>query len=653
MEKLLQRDPQINVSKLPPYQPKNGEVYLYDIRVNKKDWVADGYKWTNKGYNRWDRKSHFIDKNRFHINGKYKCSTGFQRICYKLRTDNGSGDYALVQYLGDPSLYVPEKHGNSRSEEPYTTMMPSMRATESAKRKAKYSALARQQRKVESEINREVNREINREINQEIPDGVMEMTQPQIVKRTIVPVTKFEKLNINNMITAYSMNHDLGTFFVFHLALLPQFFAVAACPKILKITNAILVKTLHVPVVFSLYTKATKYFYVTVLLCYHHLFSVDKQPIAVACILHERKLPNIANDVVEQFGKLLPQLTKCRCAFVLNHDNTQLPDGILEKHFPTISVVYCWNYLKEWFCADENRNYRTDLEQILTKDAHWEFLLKYENLRKLWSPQKIKDFDQFVKPKVEQIGRWYLKELNLCHADHGVVKLNHVLWQQTMNTLIEQKMELPHNILREFFQFQMSAKVSFPQASPSKHQVRTTPTEVNVSGSGEADEAMDADQLVHGTVLVATDLTDENVLQQSDVNEESICAAKHLLTMATEHIQETGDVALETNSGAEHGADVGVTPEQNIDQNGIVAMAVEQDIDQTGTATGQIIDQTSVVTGQDLDQNGMATEQDIDQIEQMEYITVPVTNASATTTFATEYVIINEAGESMMAEIVP
>jgi hypothetical protein len=104
------------ISTIPPIKPKAGELYVINGE-HQNDWACDGYKWVNKG--RYDLlnnnpivfvRCYNISR---HLNDN-KGSDDFKRCLYY--TQNSS--LKLVHYIGGETAYIPQPHGNDKSENP-------------------------------------------------------------------------------------------------------------------------------------------------------------------------------------------------------------------------------------------------------------------------------------------------------------------------------------------------------------------------------------------------------------------------------------------------------------------------------------------------------------------------------------------------------
>ena len=100
-----------------PFNISGGDIYVValDSLAMKKDVRVDKYMWVNNGRRRFPKKKPTMFKSFFKIKlVENQHSQSFQKHIYE-RLENGK--FAIIHYLGDPTIYTPLAHGNSKSKE--------------------------------------------------------------------------------------------------------------------------------------------------------------------------------------------------------------------------------------------------------------------------------------------------------------------------------------------------------------------------------------------------------------------------------------------------------------------------------------------------------------------------------------------------------
>ena len=110
--RVLTNKNEMRLSVKTPFQPSAGNVYLYNGLDDVNDFLADGYSWSKIISKTVAVSGSPILRETYYINmGKLR-NKGFQRHVFTLKS---SPSFALVQYVGDHSLFV--SLGNNRLAE--------------------------------------------------------------------------------------------------------------------------------------------------------------------------------------------------------------------------------------------------------------------------------------------------------------------------------------------------------------------------------------------------------------------------------------------------------------------------------------------------------------------------------------------------------
>ena len=437
---MLTRENKINVSSLPPYQPIGGEIYLYDTRLHKRDWTADGYKWNNRGTTKCVKSK--VKKVYSFINRREKRNSGFQRLAYMLY--DTEVNYVIVQYIGDKSFYIPEPHGNCKnSTVPFERTVPSR--IEQAKIELRSSTAHALYAKMSTELDADPN---DRRLT------IRDQRQLANLRRK---VTTSRKLSIDDMWDVYKMAQGAGTF-VKHILVFPHFFSVAGIDDILNMVNDLLSQNLDVPLVFSCDTTLISEYSFSILLCKHPAFTTNSV-IPVACVLHKQQFPLVFELFMSHLCQCVPQLKSAKCVFVLNRSE-KFTDG-LNAHCSEARIVYCWEQLRNLFArtrqSDQYRSYKRDINTLLKSNTYYEFMDTYQNLHGCWSRYKIKQFENVIKNAILNFSaKWVLEGLAIYDSKVGITKINCEMWSAIMKSLFDKNEVKPDTILGAFLELQES-----------------------------------------------------------------------------------------------------------------------------------------------------------------------------------------------------
>ena len=439
---ILKRELKVNVSTLPAYQPSGGEIYLYDTREYKRDWMADGYTWTNRGYCRSVKNK--LRRGNFFINTRKQMSGKFRRFAYM--ADTGDRDYVLVHYVGDKNAYIPSAHGNSKkTDKPFERILPSQIE------KAKKSLLSSSCRQVYEKMANEVD-------TSPIDDpNVKRLTLMK--KHTISNLHKnaqiHHKMELEDMCEVHKMANTEEKF-LRHIHIFPQFFCVAAIDEILQAINDVLTQVLDVPLLFFFDTTLVTNYKISILLCKHPAFV---QNIPVVAALHRENLQTTFDVLLFHICQNIPNLKTNRCVFILNRDGSM--NESLRQHCVGAHIVYCWDTLRNSFKATEKsdpyRHYKRDMNELLNSMSQWHFLQTYERLQVNWSCKKLKQFDATYKDSIMTFsGRWVIEGLGFSSKKEGVSRTSCFVWRRIFDQLSARDELKLTSLLGAFSEFQIS-----------------------------------------------------------------------------------------------------------------------------------------------------------------------------------------------------
>ena len=419
---VLTKKCKINVSTLPPYQPLGGQIFLFDTRY-ERIWIADGYRWDNRGNGcKAIEEASNVQKTLYHINSRKDKtrSSKFQRIAYTLT--KGSLDYTLVQYYGDETLYIPKPHGNSiHSNLPHTTALPSNRIKSYYKPK-------REKNEKRSLLTGIADETFDLST---MDDAAMEAEKQE-------PHHVVCTLNAENFTGVYGLGK-----LVQHLTLVPTFLAIAGLNEIIRHINGLVQVRGKTPIIFSFHTLSTSEYYISILLCHHREFS-SAEPVPVLSILHQKSMDELFSTILQQICLLMPNMKTNKFVLIVNHVDMKSMNNVLKNYCTEGRIVFCWNHLKEWFSKKEQHDlydgYKDDLHLVLNTGAYWEFLLKYENVRRNWDWKKITDFENVVKDCVKNYSaNWDMVDLDIFDEQQGIVQLKHSSWSDRLTNLFEDR----------------------------------------------------------------------------------------------------------------------------------------------------------------------------------------------------------------------
>ena len=97
------------ISSIPAFQPKAGEVYLYQSNDNSSvasDWSCDGYRWKSSGCRKLPRNKKYLCKRYYKVHTENN-STGSDRFVRHIYSLIDKPKIALIHYMGDESEFVP------------------------------------------------------------------------------------------------------------------------------------------------------------------------------------------------------------------------------------------------------------------------------------------------------------------------------------------------------------------------------------------------------------------------------------------------------------------------------------------------------------------------------------------------------------------
>ena len=163
-------------------------------------------------------------------------------------------------------------------------------------------------------------------------------------------------------------------------------------------------------------------FYVSPLIVKHMLFK-NNPSIPVAFLIHERKYQRH-----HKLSELVPSLRKCTAVLVTDREN-----GItnaIHKVLPGISIVLCWNHLRQdiryWIKkhggkSDEISVYAEHLNTLL--DCETEEIVQkiFSNHSTTWTSSYLEYFNREIKPSIiYHSGRWWLERFNIYNPFSGI-----------------------------------------------------------------------------------------------------------------------------------------------------------------------------------------------------------------------------------------
>ena len=462
---VLTRDKKENVSTLPAYLPDGGSIYLYDTRINKRDWMADGYSWTNNGRRKMPNIN--LQKGLFHVNRGITRSTKFRRHSYATMDDET--DYMLIHYIGDKTAYIPSKHGNSKNSDAiYQRVLPS--ALTKAKNKMINSTCKRGMKKLNTDSLNEI----------EDPDvrrlSTIDMARLKNIRYTCRRNTDY-KVSQDEIWKIFKLTEDENKF-VRHIDVYPHFFCIAGTNEILTMINDVLTQVLDVPLLFYFNTTASgMYYYSTLLICKHPAFP---QLVPVACVVHNATFHSIFDSVLFHICQLIPNLKVCVCVFVLKRD------GQMNDNFRSLCqaahIVYCWDQLRNAFKMsnkqDPYNHYKRDFNMLMRSNNQWEFLSNLERVRTHWSKAKSQQFEEKYKDAILQFAaRWVLADLRVLDQREGMSTKPHDVWRTIVEQLADKQECAPTVVLSAFSEFQSSiwqdinANVGMPDSLLQNEQI--------------------------------------------------------------------------------------------------------------------------------------------------------------------------------------
>ena len=168
-------------------------------------------------------------------------------------------------------------------------------------------------------------------------------------------------------------------------------------------------------------------FYVSPLTVKHMLFK-NNPSIPVAFLIHERKYQRHHELFFETLSELVPSLRKCTAVLVT--DREKGITNAIHKVLPGISIVLCWNHLKQdiryWIKkhggkSDEISIYAEHLNTLLNCETEEIFQKIFSNLSTTWTSSYLEYFNREIKPSIiNHSGRWVLERFNIYNPFSGI-----------------------------------------------------------------------------------------------------------------------------------------------------------------------------------------------------------------------------------------
>lgn len=323
------------ISNVPPIKPAGGESYIIECPTSQ-DWACDQYQWVHKGKTtiKSTNGSEMI-KNHFHIRmpgvkeGKGRSrpnsSNKFKRCAYHIPTNPKR---VLVSYHGDDKVYVRLPHGNRKAnEEEYLrttkTVLNELKKTRS-KPMTVYRNLSSKPN-IEGDHHGILN-----------PRNLRQVINHQALSRE---KGKLSKDDIYNLI---QLAHHLDGF-VAEITVYPDLLTIFALPEIMDTFIELLQSNADSPICLVYDTTFNLGdFYVSPLVFRHVLF--ENTPwIPLAFLIHDRKLQKCHNRLFEFLAERVPILKTKKIPFIT--DREPALTKAVERFFPNIQVLHCWNHL--------------------------------------------------------------------------------------------------------------------------------------------------------------------------------------------------------------------------------------------------------------------------------------------------------------------
>nr|XP_034316005.1 uncharacterized protein LOC117685662 [Crassostrea gigas] len=412
------------ISNVPPIKPAGGESYIIECPTSQ-DWACDQYQWVHKGKTtiKSTNGSEMI-KNHFHIRmpgvkeGKGRSrpnsSNKFKRCAYHIPTNPKR---VLVSYHGDDKVYVRLPHGNRKAnEEEYLrttkTVLNELKKTRS-KPMTVYRNLSSKPN-IEGDHHGILN-----------PRNLRQVINHQALSRE---KGKLSKDDIYNLI---QLAHHLDGF-VAEITVYPDLLTIFALPEIMDTFIELLQSNADSPICLVYDTTFNLGdFYVSPLVFRHVLF--ENTPwIPLAFLIHDRKLQKCHNRLFEFLAERVPILKTKKIPFIT--DREPALTKAVERFFPNIQVLHCWNHLKRDF-KEELRKLGADPSEIGVYLSDWrkmaqsedesQFEESYKLLTAKWTESAKSYFDRHMRKDLTSYsGRWIIEQFPSLYDSYSGITNN-------------------------------------------------------------------------------------------------------------------------------------------------------------------------------------------------------------------------------------
>ena len=415
------------ISSIPAFQPKAGEVYLYQSNDNSSvasDWRCDGYRWKNSGCRKLPKNKPYLRKmyNKIHTENNPTGSDRFVRHVYSLID---KPQVALIHYMGDESEFVPFPHGNNKNgDKNYTRTCPSV--------------LQGMRDQVENDRPGNVYKKM---VCNKTPGEYQGILNPRNIKQVQNAKAKVDserRLSNDDVYNLLELAYHLPET-VWKIDLYPDLACVVGIEDLLQELNNALASKNQTVLQYDTTFNLGDY-YVSPLIFRHNIY--DQNPsIPVAFLIHDRKYQDVHEMFFRTLKDKIPNLK--RKDFVAVVDREIGISRAFQNIFPHSKIVHCWNHIKRdirtWLrdhgaSSAEIGVYINDVVKIMQTDSIEDMDLRFTALSSKWSQSMVSYFDENLRSSIENhAAKFILEPLGLYDPFSGVT--NNA--SESINTVIK------------------------------------------------------------------------------------------------------------------------------------------------------------------------------------------------------------------------
>ena len=279
------------------------------------DWVADGYRWHNVGCDRLPRRQPTLYKRKFHTMQKDGPSPVFKRSAFTNCTAAVS-PYVLVHYSGDATAAETFPHCGSKAT---TDAKPFQRTAPSV-----LTRIATQSKEHQPSV-------VHKSAFASASDVTTLHRDNKQVRNVRERVTALNRISRDGLANLHDLAYDVPDF-VHLIQTYPDLIVVAGRYDMLQHLNSLLLTGNRTHTQLLSYDTTFNFgeFYISVLLfravCFH-----EKPVMPALFMLHERKLRNTHQKLVEILADKVPAMNDSNCVLVTDGEEAF---NVFEERLP-------------------------------------------------------------------------------------------------------------------------------------------------------------------------------------------------------------------------------------------------------------------------------------------------------------------------------